>query len=259
MIMLEAKGIEKVYKTNSQEYPVLNNVNLTVHEGDFVGIMGPSGSGKSTLLNVLSSLDFPSNGEITIKGQNLTNMNSDQLSNYRRENIGFIFQNYNLLDHLTIEENILLPAALRMGSKKGVRDKLETLVNELNIEPLLPKYPYEISGGQQQRAAIIRSLINDPYLLFADEPTGNLDSKSAYDVLNILKTLNETHKSTILMVTHDSVAASFCNRVIFLKDGKIVHEMQRSHEEKQFSFNQRILLYISKEVGENDVNIFTRT
>lgn len=146
-----------------------------------------------------------------------------------------------------------------MGSKKGVRDKLETLVNELNIEPLLPKYPYEISGGQQQRVAIIRSLINDPYLLFADEPTGNLDSKSAYDVLNILKTLNETHKSTILMVTHDSVAASFCNRVIFLKDGKIVHEMQRSHEEKQFSFNQRILLYISKEVGENDVNIFTRT
>ncbi|MGE6832901.1 ABC transporter ATP-binding protein [Priestia megaterium] len=254
MAILEAREIKKVYKTKYRAYPVLKNISLDVEEGDFVAIMGPSGSGKSTLLNVLSSLDIPSEGDIKVGGTTLTGMKEEQLGIYRREHIGFIFQNYNLLDHLTIEENILLPAALKKGDKKGVQNKLQTFAEELEVTKFLTKYPYEVSGGQQQRAAIIRALINNPALLFADEPTGNLDSKSAQNVLHTLNALNEKYKTTILMVTHDSVAASFCNRVIFLKDGEIVHEMKRCQLEDTSKFNQRILSFVAKEVGDRRVN-----
>ena len=196
-------------------------------EGEFVSIMGASGSGKTTLLNVLSSIDKVSQGSILIEGKEMTEMKEKQLAQFRKNHLGFIFQEYNLLDTLTVKENILLPLSISKTSKKEADFKFERVATELGIYDIKDKYPNEISGGQKQRTSAARAFIHEPSIIFADEPTGALDSKSASDLLNKLSDLNQKRKATILMVTHDPVAASYCNRVIFIKDGQIYTQLNK--------------------------------
>ena len=198
--------------------------------------MGASGSGKTTLLNVLSSIDKVSQGTITIEGKEMTAMKEKQLAEFRKNHLGFIFQEYNLLDTLTVKENILLPLSITKTPKKEADLKFERVATELGIYDIKDKYPNEISGGQKQRTSAARAFIHEPSIIFADEPTGALDSKSASDLLNKLSELNQKRKATILMVTHDPVAASYCNRVIFIKDGQIYTQLNKGEESRQDFF-----------------------
>lgn len=236
MVVLEAKKIHKSYGNKFNKQEVLKGIDLTIEKGEFVSIMGASGSGKTTLLNVLSSIDRVSDGTIQIEGKEITQMKEKQLAQFRKHHLGFIFQDYNLLDTLTVKENILLPLSIQNVSKKEAEQKFQTLVNELGIADLKNKYPNEISGGQKQRTSAARAFIHDPSIIFADEPTGALDSKSASDLLNKLSELNKKRQATILMVTHDPVAASFCNRVIFIKDGQIYTELYKGEQDRQTFF-----------------------
>lgn len=236
MNILEATKITKTYgnKFNMQE--VLKGLDLTITKGEFVSIMGASGSGKTTLLNVLSSIDKVSNGSIKIQGNEMTRMKEKQLAEFRKNHLGFIFQDYNLLDTLTVKENILLPLSISNTSRKVANQKFEAVANELGIYEIKDKYPNEISGGQKQRTSAARAFIHDPSIIFADEPTGALDSKSASDLLNKLSQLNQKLNATIVMVTHDPVAASYCNRVIFIKDGQIYTQLNKGEESRQTFF-----------------------
>lgn len=236
MVILEAKKIHKSYGNKFNKQEVLKGIDITIEKGEFVSIMGASGSGKTTLLNVLSSIDRVSDGTIQIEGKEMTQMKEKQLAEFRKHHLGFIFQDYNLLDTLTVKENILLPLSIQNISKKEAEQKFQTLANELGIADLKDKYPNEISGGQKQRTSAARAFIHDPSIIFADEPTGALDSKSASDLLNKLSELNEKRQATILMVTHDPVAASFCNRVIFIKDGQIYTELYKGDQDRQTFF-----------------------
>ncbi|MFP3916281.1 ABC transporter ATP-binding protein [Lysinibacillus telephonicus] len=238
MAVLVGRKIRKTYgkKTNSQE--VLKGIDIEVNKGEFVGIMGPSGSGKTTLLNVLCSIDHPTEGIIEINGQNLRSMKEKALANFRREQLGFIFQDYNLLDTLTVKENILLPFSISKLPKAVAESRLKEIVELLGIKDILNKYPNEVSGGQKQRTSAARALISNPSLVFADEPTGALDSKSATALLTNLENINKEKSVTIMMVTHDSVAASFCSRVLFLKDGVIYTELYRGDKTRQQFFQQ---------------------
>lgn len=236
MVILEAKKIHKSYGNKFNKQEVLKGIDLTIEKGEFVSIMGASGSGKTTLLNVLSSIDRVSDGTIQIEGKEMTQMKEKQLAEFRKHHLGFIFQDYNLLDTLTVKENILLPLSIQNVSKKEAEQKFQTLANELGIADLKDKYPNEISGGQKQRTSAARAFVHDPSIIFADEPTGALDSKSASDLLNKLSELNEKRQATILMVTHDPVAASFCNRVIFIKDGQIYTELHKGNQDRQTFF-----------------------
>lgn len=236
MVILEAKKIHKSYGNKFNKQEVLKGIDITIEKGEFVSIMGASGSGKTTLLNVLSSIDRVSDGTIQIEGKEMTQMKEKQLAEFRKHHLGFIFQDYNLLDTLTVKENILLPLSIQNVSKKEAEQKFQTLANELGILDLKDKYPNEISGGQKQRTSAARAFIHDPSIIFADEPTGALDSKSASDLLNKLSELNEKRQATILMVTHDPVAASFCNRVIFIKDGQIYTELYKGDQDRQTFF-----------------------
>ena len=209
---------------------------MAVREGEFVSIMGASGSGKTTLLNVLSSIDKVSQGSILIEGKEMTEMKEKQLAQFRKNHLGFIFQEYNLLDTLTVKENILLPLSISKTPKKEADFKFERVATELGIYDIKDKYPNEISGGQKQRTSAARAFIHEPSIIFADEPTGALDSKSASDLLNKLSDLNQKRKATILMVTHDPVAASYCNRVIFIKDGQIYTQLNKGEESRQDFF-----------------------
>lgn len=200
--------------------------------------MGPSGSGKTTLLNVLCSIDHPTEGVVEIDGQNLRGMKEKELANFRREQLGFIFQDYNLLDTLTVKENILLPLSISKLPKAVAENRLKELVSLLGISDILNKYPNEISGGQKQRTSAARALITNPSLVFADEPTGALDSKSATALLSNLEKINQQKEATIMMVTHDSVAASFCTRVLFLKDGAIYTELYKGDKTRKEFFQQ---------------------
>ncbi|KTD83399.1 ABC transporter ATP-binding protein [Paenibacillus etheri] len=240
MAILEATKIHKSYGNKLNKQSVLSGLDISIEEGEFVGIMGSSGSGKTTLLNVLSSIDQISNGSITIEGTEISNMKEKQLAEFRKNHLGFIFQEYNLLDTLTVKENILLPLSITNTPKKIANEKFEHVARELGILELKNKYPNEISGGQKQRTSAARAFIHDPSIIFADEPTGALDSKSASDLLNKLSELNQRRTATIVMVTHDPVAASYCSRVIFIKDGTIYTQLNKGEESRQVFFNDII-------------------
>lgn len=240
MAILEATKIHKSYGNKLNKQSVLSGLDISIEEGEFVGIMGSSGSGKTTLLNVLSSIDQISNGSITIEGTEISTMKEKQLAEFRKNHLGFIFQEYNLLDTLTVKENILLPLSITNTPKKIANEKFENVARELGILELKNKYPNEISGGQKQRTSAARAFIHDPSIIFADEPTGALDSKSASDLLNKLSELNQRRKATIVMVTHDPVAASYCSRVIFIKDGTIYTQLNKGEQSRQVFFNDII-------------------
>ncbi|WP_407407380.1 ABC transporter ATP-binding protein [Peribacillus sp.] len=236
MNILEAKKIHKSYGNKFNKQEVLKGLDINIHEGEFVSIMGASGSGKTTLLNVLSSIDKISNGTIIIEGKEISGMKEKKLAEFRKNHLGFIFQDYNLLDTLTVKENILLPLSITKTPKKEAEQKFETLANELGIYEIKDKYPNEISGGQKQRTSAARAFIHEPSIIFADEPTGALDSKAASDLLNKMSELNKKRNATIIMVTHDSVAASYCSRVIFIKDGQIYSQLNKGEETRQSFF-----------------------
>ncbi len=241
--VLVAKNLKKVYASKGVTYTALHDINLEIKEGEFVGIMGPSGAGKTTLLNIISTIDTPSSGSVIIDGDDITTMNEDKLSSFRRNKLGFVFQDYNLLNTLTIKENIVLPLALSKTPLNEIEKKIKDIANSFGIEDTLIKYPYEVSGGQKQRAAIARAIISDPALILADEPTGALDSKSSAEVLQTLSDLNEKSNATIMMVTHDAFAASYCKRILFIKDGVLFTELVRGKSRKEFF--QKILDVLS--------------
>lgn len=236
MVILEANKLHKSYGNKFNKQEVLKGIDLKISKGDFVSIMGASGSGKTTLLNVLSSIDHVSSGIIKIEGNEITRLKEKKLAEFRKHHLGFIFQEYNLLDTLTVKENILLPLSVTKTPKKEADQKFETVATELGIFDIKDKYPNEISGGQKQRTSAARAFIHEPSIIFADEPTGALDSKSASDLLNKLSELNQRRTATIVMVTHDPVAASYCSRVIFIKDGQIYTELNKGGQGRQAFF-----------------------
>ncbi len=236
MTILEAVKLHKSYGNKLNKQEVLKGIDMRIAKGEFVGIMGPSGSGKTTLLNVLSSIDKVSEGSIKIENNEMTRMKDKQLAEFRKNHLGFIFQDYNLLDTLTVKENILLPLSIKKTSKREAEKKFTTLAEQLGIAELKDKYPNEISGGQKQRTSAARAFIHEPSIIFADEPTGALDSKSASDLLNKLGGLNDRLESTIVMVTHDPVAASYCSRVVFIKDGRIYTQLNKGDQSRQAFF-----------------------
>lgn len=228
--MLVAKNIKKIYGTKKNRQQVLKGLDLEVGKGEFVTIMGASGSGKTTLLNVLSSIDRVSEGSVLIDGKELTDMKDKALSNFRKHKLGFIFQEYHLLDTLTVKENILLPLSVQNISRKEAEASFQHIATELDIYDIQHKYPSEISGGQKQRTSAARAMIHQPAIVFADEPTGALDSKSASELLYHIQQLHTQKQATIVMVTHDPVAASYSSRVIFIKDGKIHSQIYKGAE-----------------------------
>lgn len=251
MVVLRARKIKKAYGKRALAQEVLKGIDLEVNKGEFVGIMGSSGSGKTTLLNVLCSIDSVTEGMVEINGHQLQTMKEKELAKFRRDQLGFIFQDYNLLDTLTVKENILLPFAVKKTPKAAVNARLDEIISILNIKEIMHKYPNEISGGQKQRTSAARALISSPSIIFADEPTGALDSKSATSLLSNLALVNKEKLATIMMVTHDAVAASFCSRVLFLKDGMIYTELYRGDQTRQ-DFFQQILNTQSIIGGEQD-------
>ncbi len=238
--VLHARNVQKAYGSRASTQHVLKGIDLRVLRKEFVGIMGPSGSGKTTLLNVLATIDRTTDGTILIDNEDISTMNNAALSTFRRNKLGFIFQDYNLLDTLTVKENILLPVSLSKLSKKQAENEFTAIADVLDILELSEKYPFEISGGQKQRTAAGRALIHKPSIIFADEPTGALDSKSASSLLSVMDEVNRTREVTIIMVTHDPVASSYCSRVVFLKDGKIYSELYRGEKSRQSFFKEII-------------------
>jgi len=236
MKILEANKIHKSYGNKLNKQEVLKGIDVSVEKGEFVSIMGASGSGKTTLLNVLSSIDKVSGGTIKIESKEMTAMKEKQLAEFRKHHLGFIFQDYNLLDTLTVKENILLPLSISKVSKRAADEMFNAVAAELGISEIKDKYPNEISGGQKQRTSAARAFIHQPSIIFADEPTGALDSKSASDLLNKLSEMNQNRKATIIMVTHDPVAASFSSRVIFIKDGQIYTQLNKGEQSRQTFF-----------------------
>lgn len=239
MSVLETKSLSKIYggKGKGISVKALKDFSMSIKSGEFVGVMGPSGSGKTTLLNILATIDSPSSGEVLINGQNPYRLKEDDLAIFRRNNLGFIFQDFNLLDTLSVKENIILPLVLEEMDRKKIEEKVENIASVLNIKDILNKRTYEISGGQQQRTACARALINDPAIILADEPTGNLDSKASFDLMSSLEKINKEKNGTIVMVTHDAFAASFCNRIIMIKDGKLFTELVKKSNRQAF-FNE---------------------
>ena len=226
--MLEVQNIKKIYRSRfgKNELEALKSINFTVEAGEYIAIMGESGSGKTTLLNILALLDRPTSGKVILMGKDLQEIKDSEMAKFRRENLGFVFQDFNLLDNFTVKENILLPLVLSDEKISVMEEKLLKIAKKLSVSDLLNKYPYEISGGQKQRTAIARALISDPKILLADEPTGALDSNSTRELLKVFKDLNQDGE-TILMVTHSIMAASEAKRVLFIKDGEIYHQIYR--------------------------------
>ena len=247
--VLEVAHLEKVYGALGNVTRALNDVNFTVNRGEFVGIMGASGSGKSTLLNCVSTIDSATSGTIRINGQDVTRMKQAKLSQFRREELGFIFQDSNLLDTLTARENIALPLTIVRTNSAEISTRVQDVAARLSISQVLDKYPYQMSGGQQQRVAAARALVTDPTMILADEPTGALDSKSARLLLESLEALNRRLRATVLMVTHDSFAASYTSRVLFIRDGKIFTELRRGDTDRR-EFFDRIMEVVAMMGGE---------
>ena len=236
--ILEVKNLKKYYGSHGNITKAVDGISFDVLEGDFVAIMGASGSGKTTLLNTISTIDTVTSGNIYLDGVDITTLKEEELADFRRENLGFIFQDFNLLDTLTIEENISLSLIINHEDMLKVDKKVDEIAMKLGIRDILDKFPYEVSGGQKQRCACARALINEPKLILADEPTGALDSKSSRMLLETMDEMNERLNATILMVTHDSFSASFCKRVIFIKDGKIFNEILKGDKSRKDFFNE---------------------
>ncbi|WP_411170156.1 ABC transporter ATP-binding protein [Clostridium sp. MB05] len=232
--ILKLRDVSKEYGVKGFRTRVLNKINFTVNEGDFISIMGPSGAGKTTLLNLISTLDKPTKGEIILDGLNITKVKNKELSNLRRDKIGFIFQDYNLLDNMNLMDNIALPLALGKKRTKDIENKVINIAEIFGLKEHLRKYPYELSGGQKQRGAAARALITSPQVIFADEPTGALDSRSSSDLLESLSRANKEEKATIVMVTHDAVTASYSNKVYILSDGEIKCQLNKGDNRKEF-------------------------
>lgn len=247
--VLEVAHLEKVYGALGNVTRALNDVSFTVNRGEFVGIMGASGSGKSTLLNCVSTIDSATSGIIRINGQDVTRMKQAKLSQFRREELGFIFQDSNLLDTLTARENIALPLTIARVHSAEISTRVQDVAARLSVSQVLDKYPYQMSGGQQQRVAACRALVTDPTMIMADEPTGALDSKSARLLLESLEALNRRLRATVLMVTHDSFAASYTSRVLFIRDGKIFTELRRGDTDRR-EFFDRIMEVVAMMGGE---------
>lgn len=236
MNVMEVKDLKKTYFSKSKGFKsqALRGINFNLTKGEFLGIMGPSGSGKSTLLNVISTIDTPTSGTVKIGGRSILNLDEDNLSDFRRKKLGFIFQDYNLLDTLTIKENIILPLSLAKADVSLIEKKLNKISCMFGIDKILNKSPYEVSGGQKQRAAAARAIITEPELILADEPTGALDSKSSKELLESLSELNRDKEATIIMVTHDAFSASYCSRIIFIKDGLLNCEINKTGSRLDF-------------------------
>lgn len=254
--ILRVESLKKHYGKEPNITKALNGISFQVVKGEFLGIMGSSGSGKTTLLNCLATIIKPTNGSIQMQEKDLGQLKGSQLADYRGKEIGYLFQNFELLDNLTAKENILLPLSLHKVDANESKVRLELLSQYLDISELLDKFPSQLSGGQRQRVAAARALILDPKIVFADEPTGALDSKNATILMQKLSEMNQVEETTILMVTHDSVAASFCNRILFIQDGKLFHEIRRDYpRESQEDFYHRILKVMSALAG-GDGNVF---
>lgn len=231
MVLLDVKNVKKIYTTRlgAVKVQALNDVNFSVEEGEYVAIMGESGSGKTTLLNIMASLDKPTSGQVLLNGKNLSEVKQKELCTFRRKHLGFVFQDFNLLDTLSLKDNIFLPLVLAGTSFKEMNQRLQPLAEKLSIVELLEKYPYEVSGGQKQRAAVCRALITQPDIILADEPTGALDSKASGRLLRLFADINKEGQ-TILMVTHSIQAASHAGRILFIKDGSVFHQIYRGNQ-----------------------------
>ena len=241
--------IEKYYGTDKTVTKAVDRVCFAVEHGEFIGVMGASGSGKTTLLNMLSAIDRVTAGHIFYEDTDITELSEDQIARFRKDNLGFVFQEYNLLDTLTLEENIMLAMSLRKEKKRVIEKECREMLRLLGIEEVKDQFPYQVSGGQKQRCACARALVNHPKLILADEPTGALDSRAAQTLLETFTRMNQEQKATIFMVTHDAFSASYCGRILFLKDGKIFHELIRGEKSRRAFLNE-ILDVLSLTGGE---------
>lgn len=239
MAILEVEGLKKIYTTRfgGNKVQALNDVSFSVEKGEYVAIMGESGSGKTTLLNLLAALDRPTSGDVILDGKRLSSVSEKEISAFRRDYLGFVFQDFNLLDTFSLQDNIFLPLVLSGKNYSEMKSKLDPLVNQLGISDIMQKYPYEVSGGQKQRAAVARALITNPKLLLADEPTGALDSRSTESLLNLFNEINSSGQ-TILMVTHSAKAAAHASRVMFIKDGQVFHQIYKGNCTEQEMFQK---------------------
>ncbi len=239
MAILELKNVKRLYQTRRVTTEALKGVNFSVEKGEFISIMGESGAGKTTLLNIIATLDKATSGTVILNGQDTNSLKDTEVSEFRRKELGFVFQDFNLLDQFNNRDNIYLPLVLSDEKEAIMRSRLSNLKEPLGIGDLLEKYPYEVSGGQKQRVAVARAIITEPSLLLADEPTGALDSQSSETLLKMFRTINQNGQ-TIIMVTHSLRAASYANRVLFIKDGVVYHEIYRGENERQAEFMERI-------------------
>lgn len=252
--ILTVEKIEKYYGNKGNMTKAIDNISFKVDEGEFVGIMGPSGSGKTTLLNCISTIDTVTTGNIIINGEDITRLKSKSLDRFRQNELGFIFQDFNLLDTLTAYENIALALTIKGEKTSAIGGKIKEVAKYLDIDEVLNKYPYQMSGGQKQRVASARAIVTSPSLVLADEPTGALDSKSARLLLERFETLNRDLKTTILMVTHDAFTASYAHRILFIKDGKIFTELVRGKDSRKEFFNR--IIDVITIIGGDDNNVF---
>ena len=252
--ILKVDNIEKYYGNKGNITKAIDNISFEVNEGEFVGIMGPSGSGKTTLLNCISTIDNITSGKLVINGTEITKLKSKKLEKFRREELGFVFQDFNLLDTLTAYENIALALTIQSRKPEEIKSLINKIANKLEITAVLDKFPYQMSGGQKQRVAAARAIITDPALILADEPTGALDSKSARLLLDSFEKLNKEMKATILMVTHDAFTASYANRILFIKDGKIFTELEKGDNSRKDFFNR--IIEVVTLLGGDSNNVF---
>lgn len=251
--ILRVENLEKYYGSRGSLTKAVDDLSFTVDEGEFIAIMGASGSGKTTLLNCISTIDSATAGHIFLDGADVTKMKSRELSRFRREKLGFVFQDFNLLDTLTAFENIALALSILKTPAGEIDIRVRQIAKELEIEPILDKYPYQVSGGQKQRIACARAIVTKPALILADEPTGALDSKSARMLLESLKNLNSHLKATILMVTHDAFTASYCRRILFIKDGKLFDSLVRGEDDRRHFFNR--IIEVQTLLGGDNSNV----
>lgn len=249
--VLEVRNLKKVYGSRDGVTRALDGVSLNVDAGEFTAIMGPSGSGKSTLLNCVSTIDVPSAGSILIDGRDVSSLSQRQLADFRRRSLGFVFQDSNLLDALTARENIALPLTIGRVAPDEIRARVQDVARFLGVEEVLDKYPYQMSGGQRQRVAASRAIVTRPRLILADEPTGALDSKNAKLLLESLESMNQSRGATVLMVTHDETAASYCRRVLFIRDGRVFTELDRGSDSRH-AFFERIMQVVAVQGGVDD-------
>lgn len=250
-ILLRADAIEKYYGSQGSAAKALDKVSFCVQRGEFISIMGPSGSGKTTLLNCISTIDTVSKGRIFISGQDTTGMDGEQVAAFRRNHLGFVFQDFNLLDTLTVEENIALPLTIRGISPEEIYTRVRLMADKMQISDVVSRFPYQISGGQRQRCAFARAVIAEPELIMADEPTGSLDSGSSRILLETMSRFHEEISATILMVTHDALCASYADRILFLKDGRIFNEIFRDGRTRNIFYNE--ILEILRQIGGGEI------